>query len=47
MENNIELLQSENYLLKLLIKDIIETLDGRDDSVKEWIQDRMKGIKEN
>lgn len=46
MENNIELLQSENYLLKLLIKDIIETLEGRDDSVKEWIQERIKEIEE-
>lgn len=27
-----------------LIEDIIETLDGRDDSVKSWIEERLEDI---
>lgn len=29
-----------------LIKDIIETLDGRDDSVKEWIEKEVSDIED-
>ena len=32
---------------KMLVKDIIETLDGRDDSVKEWIEESLKEIEED
>lgn len=41
-----EELQSLLYQYRRLVKDIIETLDGRDDSVKEWIEEQVKEIEE-
>lgn len=34
-----EIMELEN-----LIEDIIETLDGRDDFVKSWIEERLEDI---
>ncbi len=41
-----EELQGLLYQYRNLVKDIIETLDGRDDSVKEWIEEQVKEIEE-
>ena len=37
-------MEQEIEELRNLINDIINTLDGRDDSVKEWIQERLEDI---
>ena len=34
------------YQTEMLITDICNTLEGRDDSVREWIQERYNEIKE-
>lgn len=34
-------MEEEITILRLLIKDIIEILDGKDDSVKSWIQEQL------
>lgn len=40
-------MEEEIYLLRTLIKDIIETLDGRDNSVKSWIEEQLEDIPSN
>lgn len=42
--NTEEELKQEVSELRLLINDIIHTLKGRDDSVKEWIEERLAEI---
>lgn len=37
-------LKQEVSDLRLLINDIIDTLDGRDNGVKEWIEERLAEI---
>lgn len=37
-------MKEEIIELRNLIEDIIETLDGRDDSVKSWIEERLEDI---
>ena len=37
-------MEDEIYELRSLIYEIIKTLDGRDDSVKEWIEDQLEDI---
>lgn len=37
-------MEEEIRLLRLLIADIIETLDGRDNSVKDWVEERLSEI---
>lgn len=37
-------MEDEIYALRSLLHEIIETLDGRDDSVKEWIEDQLENI---
>lgn len=37
-------LKQEVSELRLLINDIIDTLNGRDDSVREWIEERLAEI---
>lgn len=39
-----EELKQEVSELRLLINDIVDTLKGRDDSVKEWIEERLAEI---
>lgn len=41
-----EELESKLYDYKRLVQEIIETLDGRDDSVKEWIEEQVKRIED-
>ena len=38
-------MEDEIIELRFLLKDVIETLDGKDDSVKEWIKERLSTIK--
>lgn len=40
-------MEEEIYLLRLLIKDIIETLNDRDESVKSWIIEQLDEIPKN
>lgn len=40
-------MKEEIIELRSLIEDIIETLDGRDDSVKSWIEERLEDIDQN
>lgn len=40
-------MENEIYALRQLLADIIETLDGRDDSVKTWIEERLEDIESN
>lgn len=44
INNNNSIMEQEIEELRNLINDIINTLDGRDDSVKEWIQERLEDI---
>jgi hypothetical protein len=37
-------MEAEIYSLRALLADIIQTLDGRDNSVKEWIENRLEEI---
>ncbi len=36
--------QEEIEALRRLIQDVIQTLNGRDDSVKEWIEEQLDEI---
>ena len=40
-------LEGEIIELRSLLKDVIETLTDRDDSVKDWIVDQLRGIEQN
>lgn len=40
-------MKEEIIELRNLIEDIIETLDGRDDSVKSWIEERLEDINQS
>ena len=42
--NTEQKLKQEISKLRLLINDIIDTLNGRDDGVKEWIEERLAEI---
>lgn len=39
-------MEEEIIELRNLIYEIIETLNGRDDSVKEWIEERLSNIED-
>ena len=39
-------MEEEIIELRKLIYEIIETLNGRDDSVKEWIEERLSNIED-
>lgn len=40
-------MKEEIIELRNLIEDIIEALDGRDDSVKSWIEERLEDINQS
>jgi hypothetical protein len=40
------IMEEEIIELRNLIYEIIETLNGRDDSVKEWIEERLSNIED-
>lgn len=45
-EHASEFISNLIYPYKILIEGIIETLDGRDNSVKSWIEEQLKEIEE-
>lgn len=44
LSEQISNLEDEVIELRHLLKDVIETLDQRDDSVKDWIVERLNSI---